>query len=319
MYCVNCGSTLNSEWKVCPYCGYRIPLRYLPKPNIKQNNLESNPYYFNSSNIDNYNSSMEYPSLQKPQETILSPKKRLSKTQKKAIIITCVIVLSGIITGLSIFFGLNQVRTINYYVNNGVSARYYTVIIPRGNYNFYTNEVHPSHSYSDYDLMVSTIETYCTPDDTDMINLAQYVHSQCVDQNDDEEVMNALLSFSQGIGYHSETGDRCQYPLETLFDQGDCEDLAVFFASLAEAIGYQAILLCVALYDYSEYEWVGHIIVGIYLAFTPDQHPDSTSWYYEVGGNKYWVCETTDQGWMVGQLPVSNPDDLVVLSYAEVS
>jgi hypothetical protein len=248
-----------------------------------------------------------------------SKRRRLTPKTKKVIIILSVILTAGIISGLSIFFGLYQVRLINFYVNNGQTPTSYTCIIPRDIYISYSTRDHPSHSYSNYDTIISVIESYCTPEEPEIVKLANQIKSQCVDQANDEEVLNALLSFTQGIEYKSELLDVAAYPLETIFNRGDCEDLCIVYGSLVESIGYQAILMCVLIYDTQEYEWMGHVVVGVYLPFTPTAHSSYYSWYYDVGGEHYWICETTDQGWMIGELPVQNEADIQIMSYAFVS
>jgi hypothetical protein len=61
--------------------------------------------------------------------------------------------------------------------------------------------------------------------------------------------LSFALSFVQGLPYTSDsvtTGfdEYPRYPLETLVDNGgDCEDSAILFASIAQALGHEAILL----------------------------------------------------------------------------
>jgi len=312
-FCSNCGKSVQNNWNFCPYCNKNLFQTGIPTPS-----QEINPYHVTSITPYPMNEQESQPLPYISGEAITPPKKRLSKNQIKAIIIVGVIIIAGIITGVSIYFGLNKVRTIHYYVNFGDNSKSYTITLPRSTYDYYTNRVHPTHSYYDYDLVVFAIESYCTPNDEVIIDLAQDIRSGCNNPNDDEEVVNALLSFSQGIIYENENGDKCQYPLETIFNRGDCEDLCVFFGSLVEAAGYQAILMCVEIYDYDTYEWIGHVITGVYLNFVPIHNPGNSSWYYDVSGYEYWICETTDQGWMVGELPVLDPSDLNIFSYADV-
>jgi hypothetical protein len=304
-FCSNCGVAVQPEWKVCPYCEFRLH-------NLAFSEVE--PFKESSQNFGPYpeKETVSQPSF--PSSLEMVKKKRLSKGQKRAILVILVIVISGTIAGISIYFGLNMVRTIDYYVNNGQSSRSYTYTLPRAQYDSISNWNHPSHSYYDEDLVVQTLESYCTPDSDELQKIGDEVISQCIDQQDDEEKVNALLSFTQGITYQSESEDRAQYPLETIFNKGDCEDLSIFFGSLVEAEGYSAILLCVEVWDNEEYEWVGHVMVGVYLSFTPSH--GTSSWYLPVGGYEYWLCETTYQGWLVGELSVQDSSEINVLSYA---
>ncbi len=241
-----------------------------------------------------------------PSVSMRKEKKHFSKKKVKIIVIAACIIVAAIVIPVTVFFATNCYRTINYYVSNGHISKSYTCIFPRSTYNYYTDQPHPRHDlYSDWDDIALTFASYCTPDESEILKIAQAVKSQCINQSDDEEVINALLSFTQGITYKSEVLDRAKYPLETLMDKGDCEDLSIFFGSIVESLGYEAIILCVIVNDPSEGSF-GHACVGVHLNFTPNQHPDyPPSTYFDAAedSNQYWICETTDQGWMVGQLP----------------
>ena len=98
-----------------------------------------------------------------------------------------------------------------------------------------------------------------------------------------------------------------KYPIETLIDgAGDCEDQSILFASLAEVLGYQTLLI----------EIPGHMYVAIHLASEPT-HTENGPWYFEVGGLNYYTCETTMYGWYVGDLPPSIQNETV--SYIPVN
>jgi hypothetical protein len=106
------------------------------------------------------------------------------------------------------------------------------------------------------------------------------------------EKVNYVLSFVQDIkySYDNETtrsDEYWRYPIETLVDEtGDCEDTSFLFASLMEALGYDAVCL----------EPPGHMGVGIYVE---DFEGDNVT--YE--GRNYYFCETTGNGWEMGELP----------------
>jgi transglutaminase-like putative cysteine protease len=100
-----------------------------------------------------------------------------------------------------------------------------------------------------------------------------------------------LLAFvGQGIAYMSDrvsTGwaDWPKYPVETLADGcGDCEDMAILFASLAEAAGLNAVLV------YFERENLAHMGAAIEVPPEPSWIP----WDYEFQGKHYLYCEATD-------------------------
>lgn len=154
------------------------------------------------------------------------------------------------------------------------------------------------------------IETYCIVS-SDIQSLAQNLSSQCQDPNDDEEVINALLSFTQHKGNFSKsikyildgTNDFAKYPLETIAEgNGDYEDKAILFGSLVVSLGYSAAIFIVP----------EHVLVGVNIASEPThntQQPDN--WYYEIGGRQYWYCETTVDGWLIGDLPLDYQGETV--------
>lgn len=292
-FCTHCGHSVQREWNVCPFCGYTLYHRATAQ----------------KLGVETY----------QPINQLSSPKregvdeKHLSKSHKAAIILGASILIAAIIipvVGLSIYnFNILQ-REVPFYVNNGWTFTSYTVSTSRANLDFYQSQPHPSHTHWDANYTVSIIESYCTPNDEKIIEIAQAIRSKCFDQNDSEEVINALLSFTQAIGYKSEFIDLAQYPLETVYNQGDCEDLSVLFGSLVVALGYDAIIIIINSYDEILEEWIGHACVGVYLNYTPTQHgsyPPSNYFSVSENSNEYWICETTVQGWMIGELPASDP------------
>ena len=94
--------------------------------------------------------------------------------------------------------------------------------------------------------------------------------------------------------------------------------LSIFFGSLVESIGYEAIIIGVLVYDDKKDEWFGHACVGVHLDFVPSHHPSyppSVHLNVTEDDNQYWLCETTSQGWMVGQLPASDPSYFSIQAY----
>ncbi|MHA2391088.1 MAG: zinc-ribbon domain-containing protein [Promethearchaeota archaeon] len=292
-FCIECGKPVRSEWKFCPYCSHSI--------------------YRKLREITQYI----------PPKKQIRKKKILTKFQTKVILIGTVVSVAAIIIPMVSILAYNYnnpKRTVQFYVNNGFTSSSYTVITTRSNLDFYSDQPHPSHSSIDPYYTASIIESYCTLDDELLIKVAQDIRSKCDDQNDSEEVINALLSFSQAIGYKSEIIDRAKYPIETIFSQGDCEDLSVLFGSLITILGFEAVLIVLSVYDEDESEWMGHACIGVNLNFTPTQHwsyPPSHS--FNIDGDEFWICETTDQGWMIGALPTSNPSYFVMDGYAFIN
>jgi hypothetical protein len=105
---------------------------------------------------------------------------------------------------------------------------------------------------------------------------------------------NFVLSFVSDLEYTYDNesvgpDEYWRYPLETLYDEtGDCEDTSILYASLMEALGYDAVLFLLP----------GHMAAGL-------DADGATGSYVEYGGVKYFYCETTgDPGdWSVGKAP----------------
>ncbi|MDD1746442.1 MAG: hypothetical protein LUQ16_01625 [Methanomassiliicoccales archaeon] len=106
------------------------------------------------------------------------------------------------------------------------------------------------------------------------------------------ERANFALSFVQGIDYSFDNvsagaNEYWRFPLETLYDQtGDCEDTSILYASITEAMDYDAVLLLLP----------GHMAVGLSC-------PGADGGHIELGGVDYYYCETTGPGWEIGEVP----------------
>ena len=244
-------------------------------------------------------------------------KSRITKKQKKAIIIGSIVVAAAILVpviSFSVYFYAFPRRTFQFYVNHGMVSRSLTVTTTRANLDYYVNADHPHHSYADSNYSASVIESYCTPNDQELVDIASQIRSKCLNPNDLEEVIDALLSFTQAIGYKSELNDLAKYPFETIFRRGDCEDLSVLFGSLAVAMGYSAVLILIDVYDEVDEEWGGHACIGITLSPCP-----ASTWHFDISGSEYYICETTSQGWLIGELPTSIPDYFLMDGYAFIN
>jgi hypothetical protein len=260
--------------------------------------------------------------LREPRESKTPPlkkesKSRITKKQKKAIILGNIVLAAVIlipVISFSVYFYAYPRRTFQFYVNHGTVSRSLSVTTTRANLDYYINADHPHHSYYDSNYSAWVIESYCTPNDQELIDIASQIRAKCINPNDLEEVIDALLSFTQAIGYKSELNDLAKYPFETMFRQGDCEDLSVLFGSLAVAIGYNAVLLLIDIYDEIDEEWGGHACVGISMSLIP-----SNEWHFNINGSIYYICETTSQGWLIGKLPTSLPDYFLMDGYAFIN
>ena len=84
-----------------------------------------------------------------------------------------------------------------------------------------------------------------------------------------------------------------KFPVETLVDKnGDCEDSAILYASIMDALGYDVVLLFYKLEEKNS----GHLAIGIQL---DGEHGS----YVEDDDKKYYYCETTTSQFNIGQLP----------------
>jgi hypothetical protein len=104
-----------------------------------------------------------------------------------------------------------------------------------------------------------------------------------------------VLAFVQSLPYTSDkvtTGydEYPRFPIETLVnDGGDCEDTAILFASLTLSMGYGTVYI----------NPPNHYAVGIL-----GNDFQGTYWTYPTGSNNtYYYCETTGDGFTIGQLP----------------
>lgn len=104
--------------------------------------------------------------------------------------------------------------------------------------------------------------------------------------------LQLALAFVQSIPYSYDNvtygqEDYWAYPVETLVrDTGDCEDTSFLYASIAECLGTDAAII---IFD-------DHMAAGI-------ASDEASGTYYQPDTVKYYYCETTSEGWMIGELP----------------
>ncbi len=307
-FCTNCGNPVKPNWEYCPSCSNQIYLT--PK-------IVDNPDFETYQSVDLQSEKIDMVGTERERKV------RLTTKQKRALVIGIIVIAASVITPVAIILAyqyLSPQKNVHFYVNHGNTLTSYTVSTSRDVLNFFEGEPHPSHTHWDPDYVASVIASYCTPNYSKIIQISEAIQSKCLDQYDSEEIVNALLSFTQAIGYRAEIIDITKYPMETIFSQGDCEDLSVLFGSLVVSLGYEAILAVINYYDIVEEQWFGHACIGVYLNFTPTHHlgyPPSHS--FTIDSKEYWVCETTSQGWMVGHLPTLNPSHYLMEAYAYIN
>jgi hypothetical protein len=125
----------------------------------------------------------------------------------------------------------------------------------------------------------------------------------------EEDVADTVLSFVQNVGYNSTSYSMSYtlYPVETLAEGGVCDDLSVLYASMMISLGFKVIFI-----EYPPVADLGgsgttaqrHLNVGVHLN-DPPQHPlnGESYHYFTYDGLEYYVAETTDIVWRVGDLP----------------
>jgi archaellum component FlaC len=110
------------------------------------------------------------------------------------------------------------------------------------------------------------------------------------------DTANFILAFVQSLPYIPDDvstpyDEFPKFPLETLIEGGgDCEDTSILYATLLKIVGYDVILVSPP----------GHMMVGV--AEYRDQ-PLAGGWYVEFNGIRYYLAETTGEGWRIGDAP----------------
>jgi len=104
-----------------------------------------------------------------------------------------------------------------------------------------------------------------------------------------------VLAFVQSLPYTSDNvtqgyNEYPRFPIETLVDGGgDCEDTSILFATITLIMGYGTVYI----------NPTNHYAVGIL-----GDNLKGTYWEYpEASGQKYYYCETTGDGFKIGQIP----------------
>lgn len=107
-----------------------------------------------------------------------------------------------------------------------------------------------------------------------------------------------VLAFIQSLPYTSDSvtsghDEYPRFPLETLVDNGgDCEDTAILFATLTLIMGYGTVYI-----NPPEHYAVG--VLG---------EEGLPGYYFTYKDKHYYYCETTGDGWEIGDLPSEYQD-----------
>jgi len=112
-----------------------------------------------------------------------------------------------------------------------------------------------------------------------------------------------VLAFIQSLPYTSDSvtsgyDEYPRFPLETLVDNGgDCEDTSILFATLTLIMGYGTVYI----------NPPEHYAVGI----LGEEGLPGYYWIYK--DKRYYYCETTGDGWEIGDLPPEFQDEEAVI------
>lgn len=139
--------------------------------------------------------------------------------------------------------------------------------------------------------------------------IAKYIRAQ-TQQHDlsNLQEMQAILAFVQSPNIEYKLDEECEeignrveyhrYATETLYDKrGDCDCKAMLAVSLFRRLGYQVLFLSSLKAE--------HAAVAVQVDETAFQATLGTvpqNWFYEKNGKHYYFCETTGDGFVIGQM-----------------
>jgi hypothetical protein len=209
-----------------------------------------------------------------------------------AVAIVVLVIAVVIIAGLLPLNGNGNTKTGDGQFSWTYQGRQYFIDldISKAVYDQYRDDPTQRYAYT-IEEAVSMCDIYVTPDEPVVVAYAMALSNYTQDLSD-LQTANFMLSFVQNIEYMEDEisvseDEYWRFPVETLYDeQGDCEDKAFLYASIMEAMGFDAVIL---LYD-------GHAAAGINI-------DGAAGTYYETDGGDYFYCETTAAGWEVGDIP----------------
>ena len=135
--------------------------------------------------------------------------------------------------------------------------------------------------------------SFVTSDDAYVVKLASDF-SEMTEGMNSLQTAGFLLAFIQSLDYQSDSiymgyEEYWKFPLETLCDYGgDCEDTSILYCAIADAMGYDTALLL----------FPGHMAAGISVE-------GCDGYGFVVNNVAYYFCETTSEGYDVGDNPSS--------------
>lgn len=195
------------------------------------------------------------------------------------------------------------VKTVTFKTAFHTSVRVLNFTIPKQTLSYLESAPHPP-------ALSDCSDSSCT------MHFSHYVDSEMVTnislstasyaQLGEEDMADTILSFVQNIGYHMNnyTIRNTLYPAETLAYGGVCDDLSVLYASMMIAIGFRAIFIWYPQETDLGGSKVTHVNIGIHLTSRPE-HSHEGAWSIKQNGLDYYVAETTNDHWRVGDMPQS--------------
>jgi hypothetical protein len=142
---------------------------------------------------------------------------------------------------------------------------------------------------------------FTTTSDPYVRAMAQALHDKCQELGyGTYDEVSFILAFIQCLRYTKDVNagfnEYPRFPLETLVnDGGDCEDTSILFVTLIEVLNYDGLYFIL---DTNGDDNINHCAAGVYGSL-------SSGAYMESNGRKYYYCETTGDGYHIGQLPTS--------------
>jgi RNA polymerase subunit RPABC4/transcription elongation factor Spt4 len=290
--CSRCGNVVSSSYKYCPMCG-AIPLvpRFEPTPvSVCPGCGILNPS--GSNFCARCGSSMRVP---------VNPTPMPQRQSRRGIVVVAVLLVVAVLilsmmmvnilnmTGSNTTMGSGESNFVWHYGGDTFRLK---VDIPTDLYLEYERDSIRRYALNINDA-VELSKRYVTTDETIVTNISSMLYNRSMALGlDDEAKINFVLSFVQSIPYIEDEAsvsldEYWRFPVETLYDnQGDCEDKSFLFASLMESMGFDAVILI-----FDSHAAVGVECSGVYGS------------YYSYEGNKYYYCETTAEGWAIGDIP----------------
>jgi len=165
----------------------------------------------------------------------------------------------------------------------------WSLSIPKSLYNTYQGisvSKRTQNGVGGYGFLATTRDSY-------VIMLANELHESATEKGyESYDEVSFILAFVQSLPYTSDsvtTGydEYPRFPIETLVDGGgDCEDTSILFATITLILNYDTIFISPP----------DHCAVGIL-------GKNLEGSYYTYHDRTYYYCETTGEGWKIGQIP----------------